>query len=130
MKRILITGSRNWSFVDGIGFAIIDHEPGWNAGERLPCVIVHGAARGADTIAANWAEKWQLNAEAHPADWKKHGKAAGPIRNQEMVDLGADVCLAFPTEGSIGTWDCVRRAKKAGIPVFVYREEDTLADRV
>jgi hypothetical protein len=34
-----------------------------------------------------------------------------------MVDLGADLCLAFPMPRSRGTWDCVRRAKKAGIVV-------------
>jgi hypothetical protein len=49
------------------------------------------------------------------ADWTKHGKAAGPIRNQEMIDE-ADALAAFP--GGRGTADCVRRAKAKGIPIF------------
>ena len=60
--------------------------------------------------------------ETHPADWSTHGRAAGPIRNQQMVDRGADICLAFPTSSSIGTWDCVRRAKAAGIPVEIHKQ--------
>src|SRR5690606_30354012 len=52
---------------------------------------------------------------AYPADWRRHGRAAGPIRNQEMADAGADLCIAFP--GGRGTADMVRRARAAGIPV-------------
>lgn len=53
--------------------------------------------------------------EPHPADWSTHGKAAGPIRNQQMADARADLCLAFP--GGKGISDMVRRAERAGIPV-------------
>jgi len=62
-------------------------------------------------------------AEVHRADWKKYGRAAGPIRNKQMVELGADLCLAFPDHpkghGSRGTWNCVKLAQQAGIPVLV-----------
>ncbi len=44
---------------------------------------------------------------------KELGKAGGPVRNQAMVDSGADLCLAFPDNKSIGTWDCVQRARAA-----------------
>lgn len=84
---------------------------------RDDAVIVHGDARGADTLAATIGTAWGLRHEAHPANWAKHGKAAGPIRNQEMIDAGADIVLAFP--GGAGTADCVRRARAAGIPVRV-----------
>lgn len=57
--------------------------------------------------------------EAHPADWKRHGKAAGMIRNREMVALGADLCIAFPLPQSKGTFGCIREAEKAGIEVQV-----------
>lgn len=60
---------------------------------------------------------WNVEQEVHDADWNEYGRAAGPIRNQEMVDAGADVCLAFPTGGP-GTRDCMRRARDAGIRVF------------
>lgn len=68
--------------------------------------------------AAQW-ELWGLPVEAHPADWRSCGRAAGLIRNQRMVDLGADLCLAFPLGESRGTWDCVARARKAGIEVRI-----------
>lgn len=117
MKRILITGSRFWGDVHTIRRAILEH-----IGDLDPreVTIVHGNAAGADSLAAYVAECFVANEEAHPADWRTRDKAAGPIRNQKMVDLGADVCLAFPEEGSRGTWDCVKRAKEAGIPVHVY----------
>lgn len=60
--------------------------------------------------------------EQHSADWDK-GRTAGFLRNQEMVDAGAYVCLAFVIAGkskSKGTRDCIRRAKKAGIPVVIH----------
>jgi predicted Rossmann-fold nucleotide-binding protein len=79
-------------------------------------IIVHGAAPGADTLAAEAAEGWGLTVEAHPPNVRRYGSpAAFHVRNQKMVDAGADVCVAFP--GGKGTADCVRRARAAGIPV-------------
>ena len=47
-------------------------------------------------------------------DWKKYGKKAGPLRNQQMLEEGKpDLVVAFP--GGNGTADMVRRAKKANI---------------
>lgn len=118
MKRILVTGSRNWTDRDAIYMALATYTflPG--------TVIVHGACpTGADAIAGEWArETIGFFEEAHPADWSTHGKAAGPKRNQAMVDLGADICLAFPLGDSRGTRDCMRRAEAAGIPVRSFEE--------
>lgn len=119
MKRILITGSRYWGDARTINGAILEHIEGLDPRE---VTVVHGSAPGADSLAAYAAECYVTNVEAYPADWRTHGKAAGPIRNQKMVDLGADVCLAFPEAGSRGTWDCVKRAKAAGIPVRIYEK--------
>jgi hypothetical protein len=107
--RVLITGSRNWTNRATVIAAL--------EGFDDDTVIVHGGAWGADTMADEVAQEMGFRTEMHPAMWRTHGRAAGPIRNQEMVDAGADVCLAFPMSGSKGTWDCVRRARKAGIPV-------------
>lgn len=117
MPRILITGSRHWDNHGAIRRALAD----------LPgdATIVHGGCpTGADAYADKIARMFGLAVEVHPADWGTHGRAAGPIRNQHMVDLGADLCLAFPDTYSRGTWDCVRRARAAGIPTRVYGEEE------
>ena len=121
--RILVTGSREWHDTPAVTREL-------SAVRRLrpdTCdgfVVVHGAAKGLDTIAAFVAGVLGMATEAHPADWTTHGKGAGPIRNQAMVDLGADICLAFPTASSVGTWDCVRRANRAGIRVIVVPERN------
>lgn len=115
--RILVTGSRDWMDVDILEAELEKYRPEYNISD--PVVLVHGACEGADLIAARLWEWWNLPTEAHEAKWSEFGYAAGPIRNQRMVDLGADLCLAFPTRGSRGTWDLVNRARAAGIPVTV-----------
>lgn len=79
--------------------------------------VVHGSAAGADTLAGRVAAAWGMRVEEHPADWGRHGKAAGPRRNAGMVALGADVVLAFPLGASRGTRDCMAKAAAAGIRV-------------
>lgn len=85
----------------------------------------HGNARGADTCAHYWCYRPGKNkpvpCHAVPADWKKHGKAAGPKRNQAMLGQGIDLVVAFP--GGRGTADMVRRAKKAGVEVIEIQTE-------
>lgn len=66
-----------------------------------------------------------LTEEPHPADWS-WGNGAGMHRNQEMVDLGADVCLAFIRGKSSGTRDCADKAAKAGIPVIRHVDNETV----
>jgi hypothetical protein len=96
-------------------------------------VIVEGRCYkgGVDRAAQRWAEAvksdgWAVENEGHPADWRAHGRGAGNIRNGEMVELGAEMVLAFPNRASSGTWDCLKQAAKAGIPGRVYPlpEED------
>lgn len=81
-----------------------------------PRAIIHGGAPGADSLAHLWAARHGTTGIAFPADWNKHGKAAGPIRNQEMIDHGKpNLVVAFP--GGRGTADMVQKAKTAGIDV-------------
>lgn len=108
--RILVTGGRSYIAHRTIRDVLATYDA------TPPPTLVHGAASGADRTAAQVATHvlgWPV--EEHPADWKQHGRAAGPIRNQHMVSLGADILIAFP--GGKGTADCVRRAERAGIPV-------------
>lgn len=86
--------------------------------------IITGGCYGVDAVARDWAiTNWCLYKE-FAADWKAYGKAAGPMRNQRMLDEGRpDFVIAFP--GSSGTHDMIRRAEKAGIPIikYAYTEE-------
>lgn len=87
--------------------------------------IVHGGARGADTIAGLVANSDGMNVEVHPADWERYGKSAGPRRNAEMAALGADFCLAFLKRSAEnrGTKGMIGLCQKAGIPVTEYWED-------
>lgn len=79
--------------------------------------IITGGAKGADELGFKEASRRGLASLVFPADWQTHGRAAGPIRNQQMLDEGnPDLVMAFP--GGRGTADMVRRAKKAGVPVM------------
>ncbi len=133
--RILVTGSReykSWSTV------AVELEKAAGNTPSEDVTVVHGGARGADTFAHEAALTFGFTPEVHRADWaapcrsacnhggRRHHRsgntycpAAGDYRNQEMVDAGTDVCLAFYVPGlpCVGTHDCDRRAVKAGIPV-------------
>src|SRR6478735_7027352 len=120
-KRILITGSREWVDRNVIHRAVSE----WtrdNVPQNEVVTLVHGdASRGADRMARDFARAmWWIEEEAHPADWSWGSKGAGHERNQLMVDLGADVCLAFVQGKANGTRDCIKKAHAAGIPVVVY----------
>jgi hypothetical protein len=79
--------------------------------------FIQGGATGADFLVKVFAKYYKELVEEYPADWKTYGKAAGAIRNQQMLDEGKpDIIIAFP--GGSGTADMVKRAKKAGLRVM------------
>ena len=69
---------------------------------------------------------------AHVADWKGLGNIAGPMRNREMVEAGADLCIALhrTIETSKGTKDCMRQALAAGISVYLVEDDRAIPRRV
>lgn len=99
----------------------------WNALQHLDAhadTIIHGGARGADAIADYYARKMGFTVEVFPAEWDRYGKRAGYLRNQAMLDGGADHVYAFvnkPIEESRGTAIMVDIARQAGVPVDIYR---------
>jgi hypothetical protein len=118
--RVIICGGRDDHFY-GFGPLVIDSLGRWY-GQQL--VIVHGAARGVDEEAGAYARSLGLKVEEFPAGWEKHGRAAGHIRNQAMLESGADAVIAFKRNFNWaldrgGTEDMVRRAKEAGVPAWV-----------
>lgn len=80
-------------------------------------LIITGGAKGADSLAHQWALKRKLATEIHHADWSSYGKAAGMIRNKAMLAQEPNVVIAF--DGGSGTENMITIARKAGIPVFI-----------
>lgn len=86
--------------------------------KRDGLVIVEGGAPGADTLARNWARRNGVEVRTFHADWKKHGRGAGPIRNQRMLDEALpEMAIGFP--GGRGTADMLRRAEHAGLAIIM-----------
>lgn len=84
--------------------------------------IISGAATGADSVALDFAKDNWLSFKEYPAEWSKHGKAAGPIRNAEMLEKeNVTNVMAFP--GGKGTADMIKKAKDRGIPILDYRKD-------
>lgn len=110
---ILVCGDRHWTDREAIRRRL----------NQLPkdAIILHGAARGADSIAGEEAKKLGLTVKEFPADWDKYGRAAGPIRNRLMLDEKPDLVIAFHYDlsKSKGTADTAREARKRGIPVYI-----------
>lgn len=110
--RVLVCGGRdfdNWGLLD---YTLTLEIPQLHHDHTL----ISGDACGADWLARSWAKWMGLKYEGYPADWKNHGRAAGAIRNQQMLEEGKpDLVIAFP--GGTGTADMVRRAEKAGVEV-------------
>ena len=104
-KRILICGDRNYK--DWI--KVQDY---LNTIPRT-AIIIHGGARGADSLAGNLATSLKMKVIKFPAEWDKYGKAAGVLRNQQMLDDGhPDLVVYFhkDIENSKGTKDMIKRA--------------------
>jgi hypothetical protein len=110
---VIVCGSRGWTDRQRIADRLFD----------LPSdsVIVHGAAKGADAIASQEAEKLGLLTEPH--DYREFisssvsPKRAPLVRNAYIASLGADLCIAFWDGRSTGTMDMMEQAAEHGIPV-------------
>jgi hypothetical protein len=117
--RVLICGSRTWDKPIPVDILVGGLASVYGSAN---VTIIHGAARGADSMASSAAHRHGVDCEDYPADWDGDGKAAGAIRNQRMLDGGnPDVVFAFTDDlaASRGTADMVRRARNAGLPVYV-----------
>jgi hypothetical protein len=128
--HVLVTGSRGWPqdrayMID----TALDEAVEIARKEVADLLLVrHGAAEGVDTMASNWvkrnpvAQHWMpVVEEIHRPAWDIHGRPAGHIRNAQMVNMGAELCLAFIKDESAGATGCLQAAGRAGIVTWIWR---------
>lgn len=114
--RVLVCGGRDYHNADAVWGAL---DAVLKTCKHDYMTIIQGAARGADQLAVAWCLDRSVPYDSYKADWTKHGMAAGPKRNQRMIDEGKpDLVIAFP--GGSRTADMIRRALAAGIEVRSY----------
>lgn len=110
--KVIIAGSRHMPFSL---FHLIDEavkKSNFNVTE-----VVCGLARGADMFGGKWAVNNSIPVKTFPANWDEHGKAAGPIRNQQMAEY-ADALIVFIWDGSRGSKDMLMRMERMKKPTF------------
>jgi hypothetical protein len=114
--RVLVCGSRTFN----------DYEKMKEVLDEIEITeIIEGEARGADKLSRDWALENNVPARRFPADWKLHGKRAGPIRNSQMLKEGKpEMVVAFRGPNSRGTQNMIDQATKAGIPVRMIEIEN------
>lgn len=112
MTRIVVCGGRDLK-----DYRLVAETLWWLTLYISEPVICTGACpTGADALAERWAHAMRYPVRRYHADWEKHGKAAGPIRNEEMAaDNAGGRLVAFP--GGRGTADMVQRAEKHGMKI-------------
>lgn len=109
--RVLVCGSRHFN-----DYPLLER----TLDEVHITELIEGEARGADTLSRQYAERHSIPVRKFPADWNKHGKAAGPIRNTQMLVEGQpELVIAFMFKDSRGTKNMVEQAEKAGVKVKV-----------
>ena len=106
--RVLVCGGRNYT-----GDVTCLSEIKMKYGMKI---LIHGDAKGADTLARQWAESVGVHHAAVPALWDIMGKSAGYRRNTAMLSLEPDYCVAFP--GGKGTQMMAELCEKKGITVW------------
>lgn len=106
--RIMVTGGREFNNY-ALAKATLDKYL------KQTDTLVHGGCRGCDLLCAKVASEIGAETEEHKADWNKYGRAAGPIRNREMLESGIDLVIAFP--GGKGTNNAIKSAQAFGTPI-------------
>lgn len=110
--RIIVCGGRDYADRDHV-FRVLDKIHTL----RSICEIIQGECpAGADRFAREWALNRGQTLTRCRAEWEKHGKRAGPLRNRHMLTLKPDGVVAFP--GGRGTQDMITAAQEAGVPVY------------
>jgi hypothetical protein len=110
-KRVLVCGGRDF---DDVRLAYSTLDSFLDGADEM--TLAHGGARGADSIGGQWAVFRGVPVVVYPADWARHGRSAGPIRNALMLrEFKPTIVIAFP--GGKGTAHMVGIARAAGVRV-------------
>ena len=110
--RLLVCGGRDFNDADLVNRVLTKVHA-----KRPITLLINGGAKGADTLAAQWAHKNQIPYLTHPAQWNTHGKSAGPKRNQAMLETwNPQGCVAFP--GGSGTQHMITLCERAEVKVM------------
>lgn len=113
MMKVIIAGGR---YFDNYPLLVKSCDHFFKGQETIE--IVSGGAKGADALGEQYASESKLKQYKFPANWNMYGKAAGPIRNEEMGDF-ADALVAFWDGESKGTMHMIKYMKKLGKPVRI-----------
>ena len=113
--NVIIAGSRGFN-----NYGLLCEKCDKFFARKTPTMILCGEARGADTLGRRYAEEHGIAVGSFPAEWGKYGRAAGILRNQEMLKH-ADALVAFWDERSSGTRNMIDIACEKGIPVRIVR---------
>ena len=111
--KLIIAGGRNFD-----DYALLTNEVETVIVGESHVEIVSGGAKGADRLGEFFAIDHDLDIKRFPADWDKHGKAAGYKRNSDMADY-ADTCICFWDGKSKGTGHMIQLAKNKGLKLTV-----------
>lgn len=120
--RVLVCGGRDYDNRERL-FKVLDKALKAATLAERSFTLVHGGARGADSLAGLWASIRQeyVTVRVYEADWQTHGRAAGPIRNKKMfTSEQPDVIIAF--KGGNGTAHMMKIGREAGVPVYEVKE--------
>lgn len=114
--RIQITGGREYTDKDTIKRVLREYIPDY-------CIIVHGDCSGADKLCGEVGTSLGFEVEVFPALWNKYGRAAGNLRNIQMLDNNPNIVLVFHPclEKSKGTKHCATEAKKRNLLIKYYK---------
>jgi len=114
MVALIIAGSRDYTDYTFIAAQIDRIVP--TIGSPVT-EIVSGGARGVDACGERYAAERSIPVTQFPADWHRHSRAAGPIRNREMAEY-ADYLIAF-SSGGPGTTNMIKTMRSFGKPLTV-----------
>lgn len=128
MKLVLVTGSRKWSDKWAMHHLLT---------EMTPTVLIEGGQRGADLLSRAWAEKNGVRPLESPALWDTEHKAAGPRRNEFILNVALALenawrapleVAAFPLPESVGTWHMVKICERANLKVRICGQDSVRGD--